>query len=74
MKLSHLVAVASITGALALAGPAFAGGHDDPQSPCPKGYTPVFDVFNVTGADENDNDVVCGKATPTGDVFVDDNP
>jgi hypothetical protein len=43
-----------------------------PPSPCPDGFIPVFDVFNVSGADQNDNDVVCVKTTGGGDIFKDD--
>jgi hypothetical protein len=71
-------AAAAVAAALALAGPAMADDDDDDGGggggPCPKGYIPVFDVFNITGADANDNDIVCGKTTPTGDIFVDDRP
>ena len=43
-----------------------------PPSPCPDLFIPVFDVFNVSGADRNDNDVVCVKTTGGGDIFKDD--
>jgi hypothetical protein len=76
MKIRHVAAAASVVGALTLAGPALAGGDHGggkpPKEPCPRGYILTFDVFNVTGADANDNDMVCVKATPFGDVFVDD--
>jgi hypothetical protein len=75
MKLRRIAAAASVAGALTFAGPALAGHHypDDPPEPCPDGYVPMFDVFNVSGVDDNDNDVVCARTLPTGeDVFVDD--
>jgi hypothetical protein len=77
MKIRRIASAASVAAALALAGPAVAHEPcpDDPPpppSPCPEGYNPMFDVFNVSGADANDNDVVCVTTTPTGDIFVDD--
>jgi hypothetical protein len=77
MNIRRIASAASVAAALALAGPAVAGEpcpEEPPPGPCPEGYVPTFDVFNVTGADENDNDIVCAKTTPTGDVFVDDTP
>jgi hypothetical protein len=75
MNIRRIASAASVAATLALAGPAVAGHHhpDDPPGPCPDGYVLTFDVFNVTGADENDNDMVCARTLPTGeDVFVDD--
>jgi hypothetical protein len=76
MQIRRLASAVSVAGALALAVPAMAqeSGHDYPPSPCPKGYTPVVDPLNGTGADDNGNGVVCGKATTSGDIFVDDRP
>jgi hypothetical protein len=74
MQIRRVASVASLAGALALSAPAVAQvpGHDDPPSPCPEGYILTFDVFNVSGADANDNDMVCTRTTSSGDVFVDD--
>jgi hypothetical protein len=74
MKIRYLVSAASIAGALALTGPALAAESESvaPPSPCPNGFAPAFDPFNVSGADKNDNDVVCVKTTGGGDIFKDD--
>jgi hypothetical protein len=74
MNIRHLASVVSLAGALVLAAPAVAhhGDPDEPEGPCPKGFIPTFDPFNVSGADANDNDVVCVKTTGSGDIFTDD--
>jgi hypothetical protein len=75
MNIRRTASAASVAATLALAGPALADDHcpDDPPEPCPEGYVLTFDVFNVSGADENDNDMVCARTLPTGgDVFTDD--
>jgi hypothetical protein len=74
MKLRHLASVAAVAAALTLTGPAVAQEPDSlaPPSPCPDGFTPALDPFNISGADKNDNDVVCAKTTGGGDIFKDD--
>jgi hypothetical protein len=75
LNIRRIASAASVAATLALAGPALAGDPypDHPPEPCPEGYVLTFDVFNVTGADENDNDMVCARTLPTGeDVFTDD--
>ncbi|MGH2744199.1 MAG: hypothetical protein ACRDNL_17755 [Spirillospora sp.] len=74
MKIRQLASAASVAGALALTGPAVAQESDSvtPKSPCPDHFVPAFDPLNVSGADKNDNDVVCVKTTGGGDIFKDD--
>jgi hypothetical protein len=64
-----------MAGALVAAAPAVADDDNNsgkPKGPCPKGYILAFDPFNVSGEDANDNDMVCVRTTPSGDVFTDD--
>jgi hypothetical protein len=73
MNIRHLASAAAVTGALLLAAPAVAHGNaDTPKSPCPDGFIPALDPFNISGEDRNDNDVVCVKTTGGGDIFKDD--
>jgi hypothetical protein len=71
MKIPYLASAAAVAGALVLAGPA-AAQQSAPPSPCPDGFIPALDPFNVSGEDRNDNDVVCVKTTGSGDIFKDD--
>ena len=68
MKIRLLASAASVVCALALASTAVA----EPPSPCPDGFVPAFDPFNVSGEDRNANGVVCAKTTGGGDIFKDD--
>ena len=70
MNIRHLASAAAVSGALLLAAPAVA--QDNPSSPCPNGFIPALDPFNISGEDRNDNDVVCVKTTGGGDIFKDD--
>jgi hypothetical protein len=75
MKIRYLASAASVAGALMVAAPAVAQDIDPdkpPKSPCPDGFIPTFDPLNVSGADNNDNDIVCVKTTGGGDIFKDD--
>jgi hypothetical protein len=77
MKIRRIASAASVAAVLALAGPAVAGEpcpKEPPPGPCPEGYNPFLDPLNISGADANDNDVVCVTTTPSGDIFVDDTP
>jgi hypothetical protein len=70
MNIRHLVSAAAVAGALVLAAPAVA--QDNPKSPCPDGFIPALDPFNISGEDRNGNLVVCVKTTGGGDIFKDD--
>jgi hypothetical protein len=79
MKIRRLASAASVVVALTFTGTAIA--HEpcpdpdpdpEPPSPCPSGYVLAFDPLNISGADANDNDMVCVTPTPSGDVFIDD--
>jgi hypothetical protein len=72
MNIRYLASAAAVAGALVLASPAVAQSIDNPSSPCPNGFIPALDPFNVSGEDRNDNDIVCVKTTGGGDIFKDD--
>jgi hypothetical protein len=74
MNIRQLAPAAAVAAALAVASPAVApeAGSAAPPSPCPDGFIPALDPFNVSGEDRNDNDVVCVKTTGGGDIFKDD--
>jgi hypothetical protein len=74
MNIRHVASAASVAAALAVATPAVAQEPSPvaPPSPCPDGFIPALDPFNVSGEDRNDNDVVCVKTTGGGDIFKDD--
>jgi hypothetical protein len=74
MKHRAVVAVAA-AAALAASAPAAAQDSldDGPKQPCPNGFVPLLDAFNVTGKDRNGNMIVCARTTGAGsDIFMDD--
>jgi hypothetical protein len=74
MNIRHVASAAAVAAALAVGTPAVApeAGSADPPSPCADNFIPALDPLNVSGADKNDNDVVCVKTTGGGDLFKDD--
>jgi hypothetical protein len=69
------VAVLAAVTALAATSPAAAQDSlaDGPKQPCPDGFVPLLDAFNVTGKDRNGNMIVCARTSGQGsDIFMDD--